>query len=116
MMKAAAGQHWMDDEKSKDLVKDDGPSMEAVEQQLDELELLQSVFSQPGEFSADRAVIETSAAWTRGLTTETPVSRLSCRLNLSVDRHPAAGEDSDEEGEDGSRDGSADISMTLPHR
>ena len=105
------------------------PSLEAVEKQLDELELLESVFSQPGEFSADRVAIETAAAWTRGLTTEAPVARLSCNLRLSVDRHHPTAADSEEEEEDGSRDGSVeaaaccgaeqcilDISMTLPHR
>ena len=105
----------------------DRPKLEAIEQQLDELELLQSVFSQPGEFSADQVTIETSTAWLRGLTSEAPVSRLSCTLHLSVDPSPRGdGEDSDEE--DGGRDVSAeascrgaeqctlDISMTLPHR
>ena len=88
-----------------------------LEQQLDELDLLQSVFSQPGEYTTDQAAVAHANSWLRRLTEDAPVGRLSCKLHLSVD---ATNTDEDGEG-DASRDHTAvqcnvDISMTLPHR
>ena len=96
--------------------------MTCLEQQLDELELLQSVFSQPGEYTADGATVEHSTAWVRRLTAdlEPPIGRLSCALHLKVD---AVSGELDSSGGDpaSSPEGTAaeqcaaDISMTLPH-
>lgn len=98
---------------------------ERLEQQLDELDLLQSVFSQPGEYATDQTSVDHANAWVRRLTAEAPVSRLSCTLHLTVD---ATNSDEGECSADGGSDDdttspsrtavqcSVDISMTLPHR
>ena len=70
-------------------------SREVLEQQLDELELLQSVFSRPEEFSADPLAMEGATAWVRRLTAEAPAARLSCSLHLSVDLHCSRESDED---------------------
>lgn len=55
-----------------------------LELQLDELDLLESVFSGEGEFEVgDAAVREQARAHARGLTPIAP-GRLSCALHISV--------------------------------
>lgn len=106
------------------------PSLDLIEQQLDELELLQSVFSQPGEFTTEESSLEHARAWVRRLTPDAPTTRLSCTLHLTVNRRPNLEEDVDssdgEEGDrksergacggDGEELGTVDISMILPQR
>ena len=93
----------------------------ALEQQLDELDMLQSVFSQPGEYTTDdQTVLEQAAARIKGLTDQKPVGRLSCTLHLLVDAHHY-----EDGGESASSEAassvptplqcSVDISMRLPH-
>lgn len=90
---------------------------ECLEQQLDELELLQSVFSQPGEYTTDQASVAHASAWLRRLTEDAPSSRLSCTLHLSVDAT-----NTDEQDGDATSPShtvvqcNVDVSMTLPHR
>ena len=58
---------------------------ERCEQQLDELELLQSVFSQPGEFTlGDEDAIAQVKAFLQNLTPSLPPS-LSCTVSLTVE-------------------------------
>ena len=104
-----------------------------LEQQLDELELLQSVFFQPGEFTADdQAVLDHAAACVKRLTSEPPRGRLACSLHLAVERvrHEGVPDGDDEEGtgvcaatssdtvsgDHATPQCSVDISMRLPHR
>ena len=97
----------------------------SLEQQLDELEMLQSVFSQPGEYTIDdQTLLEHAKARTKGLTDQSLVGRLSCALHLQVNAHQDDHGD-EEEGESGSDITSSgpaatlcsvDISMRLPHR
>lgn len=57
---------------------------ERCEQQLDELELLQSVFSQPGEFTIeDEVALSQARAFLQDLTPSLPPT-LSCTVNLTV--------------------------------
>ena len=98
-------------------------SRERVEQQLDELELLGSVFSQPGEFTADQVALEGATAWVRRITEDPPSVRLSCNLHLAVETREYEGE-RDEDGEEavaestcrGEQQCIVEISMTLPLR
>ena len=95
---------------------------EALEQQLEELELLESVFSLPGEFTADTPAVEGATAWVRRLTEERPAVRISCNLQLSVDVSLREKEEGggDEVGESPTVRGNEQcllkISMILPHR
>ena len=100
---------------------------DCLEQQLDELELLQSVFSQPGEYTTtDQTSVDYVTAWIRGLTSDPPVSRLSCVLRLSVDAiHSEEGDEHCAEDGAAASSGptgtipvqcSVNISITLPHR
>ena len=93
----------------------------AIEQQLDELDLLQSVFSQPGEYTTDdQTVLERAMARVKRLTDQPPVGRLSCSLHLLVDVH-SRDDDGEGVGSDTTSPGptatqcSVDISMRLPH-
>ena len=96
-----------------------------LEQQLDELDLLQSVFSQPGEYTTDdRAVLDHATACVKRLTSHPPDGRLACSLHLAVDaRVVRADKDEPDVGVSDavSCDGtttqySVDVSMRLPHR
>lgn len=95
--------------------------MTCLEQQLDELDLLQSVFSQPGEYDTDQATVDRATAWVQRLTAESPTNRLSCTLHLTVDAMHCELEDNTSATDDASSlDRSAvqctvNISMTLPH-
>ena len=89
-----------------------------LEQQLDELALLQSVFSEPGEFLLDdQAVYDHATAFVRQLTNDVP-HRLSCSLHLEVEV------DLGHENEEATACASSDqrthcnvvITMRLPHR
>lgn len=85
-----------------------------LEQQVDELELLQSIFSAPGEFQVDdQSSYDQVSAFLKDLAPDTP-GRLSCKLHIPIDAHQP-------ENEHERTDASAavpltvDISIRLPH-
>lgn len=99
---------------------------ECLEQQLDELDLLQCVFSQSGEFNTDdQAVWDQATAFVKRLTSQPPRGRLSCSLHLQVSVPMQ-----EDEGDEGACAGNSeaiscdapeaqckvDICMRLPHR
>ena len=60
----------------------------ALEQQVDELELLQSIFSVPGEFQIeDHASFESVSLFLKDLTPGIP-GRLNYSLHIPIDAHP----------------------------
>lgn len=65
---------------------DGGGLRSRLELQLDELDLLESVFSGEGEFEVgDAGVRERASAYARGLVPATP-GRLGCTLHIPVER------------------------------
>lgn len=90
-------------------------SVQRLEQQLDELELLQSVFSEPGEFHTDdQAVVDHATAYVKGLTDETP-NRLACGVHLTVDA-VSGKDDEEEETYSTSARCTVDIAIRMSHR
>lgn len=94
-----------------------------LEQQIDEFELLQCMFSGPGEFQVeDESSYDQVIAFLRDLTPHSP-GRLSFSVHILID---AQHQPLDSESELSSRDGSpaeskavqhtVDISFRLPHR
>lgn len=70
--------------------------MTRLQEQIDELELLESVFSAPGEFQIeDRASYEQAEAYLKQLAPDPP-KYLSCRLCILINAHQC----SDDEGSD----------------
>jgi len=91
-----------------------------LEQQIDEFELLQSMFSGPGEFQVDdEASYDQVIAYVKALTPNTP-ARLRFTVHILVDARPPL--DSEQDSVDGAVTGSktvqhgVDISFKLPHR
>ena len=86
-----------------------------LEQQLEELEILRSVFSEPGEFQPDNpTVFDHATAYVRAMTDEAP-GRLACTLHLDVDVSPGIDEH-DEEASVANIRCSADIQIRLSQR
>lgn len=92
--------------------------MTRLQEQLEELELLESVFSGPGEFQIeDRLSHERAQAYLGQLTSDPP-KNLSCRLVVPINAH----QESDDEGsgdEDGPRAGAEPLisySVTISVR
>ena len=91
-----------------------------LEQQIDELEFLQSMYSAPGEFKIeDQASYQQALAYVQQLTPEAPKT-LSSSLHIPVNAH----QDSDDEDEE-TRESAAenvtiqhcvDISIRMPNR
>ena len=91
-----------------------------LEQQIDEFELLQSMFSGPGEFQVDdEASYDQVTAFLRDLTPHTP-GRLRFTVHIVVDTYPPlqSEQDSVDDTAAGSKSiqHSVDISFKLPHR
>ena len=88
-----------------------------LEQQIDELELLQSMFSAPGEFQIeDQSTFDQASAFIRDLTPATP-GRLSCSLHIPIDAHQPAAPGASASGGDSHTDQHIlNISIRLPHR
>ena len=89
-----------------------------LEQQIDEFELLQSMFSGPGEFQVDdEASYDQVIAYVKALTPNTP-ARLRFTVHILVDARPPL--DSEQDSVDGAVTGSKtaqhgmDISFKLP--
>lgn len=71
--------------------------MTHLQEQLDEFELLESVFSAPGEFEVeDRASHSQAAAHIQQLTPDIPKS-LSCVLNIPINAHLDSEDDEENE-------------------
>lgn len=67
--------------------------MTRLQEQLDELDLLESVFSAPGEFEIeDRESKEKAEAFLNQLTSNPP-GHLSCRLCIPVNAHHDSGDE-----------------------
>ena len=87
-----------------------------LEQQMDELELLQSVFSAPGEFQIeDQATFDQASAFLRDLTPATP-GRLSCSLHIPIGAHQPEGPPEASGGDGSTSQHILNISIRLPHR
>lgn len=88
-----------------------------LEQQVDELEFLQSMYSAPGEFKIeDQASYQQAVAHLQHLTPDAP-KVLSCSLHIPIDAHQDTG-DEGEEACAGNTDiqHHVDISIRLPNR
>lgn len=90
--------------------------MAHLQEQLDELEVLESMFSSPGEFEIeDRDSHERAIAYLKSLAPDPP-KYLSCRLCIPVN----AQHDSDDEEESSRAEGfpphAVNISIRLPTR
>lgn len=84
----------------------------SLEQQVDELELLQSMFSAPGEFEIDdQSSYDQISAFLKDLLPE-PHGRLSYKLHILTQ----IGEDGGTNEESGAFQHTVDISFRLPHR
>ena len=87
-----------------------------LEQQVDELELLQSMFSAPGEFQIeDQATFDQASAFLRDLTPASP-GRLSCSLHIPIDAHQPEGPPQASGGDSSTNQHIMNISIRLPHR
>ena len=91
--------------------------MPRLQEQLDELELLQSVLSSPGEFEIeDRASHEQAEAYVNGLTPDPP-KFLSCRLCVLINAHQDSDDESagcdDERASSGNSAGEHSISISV---
>lgn len=108
--------------------------MAHLQEQLEELELLESMFSYPGEFQIeDSASYDLAAAFVKNLAPDPPKC-ISCRVNIPIDaRHDTDDEvdddnDAEDEGGDKSKEEAAEkgkeevtshtvnISLRLPTR
>lgn len=93
--------------------------MTHLQEQVDELDLLESVFSSPGEFEIqDKASYQQAEAYLKQLSPDYPKA-ISCRLCIPISAHqPSGDEDSDEEGEETQAlpSYSIDISVRLSSR
>ncbi len=97
--------------------------MSRLEEQLDELEVLEAMFSSPGEFEIDDTFsYEQAKAFVNKSSADPPPGALSCKLRISVTE---ASQDSDAEDEEqDSRAPEAaptashnvEISLRLPNR
>ena len=94
--------------------------MSHLQEQLDELEVLEAMFSSPGEFEIeDRDAYDRAQAFVKELVSKAPAG-LSCRLHISVSTDSRDSDDDEEGDEDFSSAESAprlvDISLRLPTR
>ena len=82
-----------------------------LEQQSDELELLQSMFSAPGEFQIDdQTSYDQVSSFLRSLTPDAP-GRLSCSLHIPIEAHHHH-----DAGEGTATRHTVDVFIRLPHR
>jgi len=87
-----------------------------LEQQLDELELLQSVFSEPGEFHTDdQTVVDHATAYVKGLADEVP-NRLACGVHLTVDAVPDKEDEEEKANYTTNAQCTVDIAIRMSHR
>lgn len=71
--------------------------MTHLQEQLDELDLLESVFSAPGEFDIeDRASKEKAETFLKQLAPDPP-RHVSCKLCIPVNAHHASGDESSDD-------------------
>lgn len=90
--------------------------MTHLQEQLDELELLESMFSSPGEFEIEDKVAHAQAeAFLRQLTLNAPRPKsLTCKLFIPINAH----QDSDDEGENdcsSATEGKAEIEQLVSY-
>ena len=74
--------------------------MTHLQEQVEELQVLESVYSSPGEFEIDdESSHEQALAYLQQLALHPP-NALSCRLHIPINAHQDSDDDDDDDGED----------------
>jgi len=83
---------------------------------LNELKLLQSFFSEPGEFHTDnQTVVDHATAYVKGLADEAP-NRLACGVHLTVDAVPDKEDEEEKANYSTNAQCTVDIAIRMSHR
>jgi len=97
--------------------------MSHLEEQLDELEVLEAMFSSPGEFEIDNTFsYEQAKAFVNKSCADPPRGALSCKLRISVTEASQDSDAEDEEQDDTASEAAptaahtVEISLRLPNR